>query len=264
MSRQRFIYPEMFTSADFMGLSHGARLLWIGMFTTADDYGRGRADPASLKAAIFPGDSHTQEALTTWIQEVKLREMVVLYAVGGRLYYEIPTWTKYQNPKYKAVPKVPPPQRVARVRDKPGPGPGQTRTGPGDVVGCSGVGLGVEGSETTKSKECAQKPGASQPAYVAFKDWAFTQWQNCGGSGEWEKRDWVLLNKAYCGLVRQHGEEPADSKARASWVAFLGDSGEFYAGHYPRKWATEPSRWPMKQNPGKHVEHRREAAIGRH
>ena len=56
MSRQRFIYPEMFSSEDFLSLPLGGRLLFIGLITFADDYGRGRGSHTVIKAQVFPTD----------------------------------------------------------------------------------------------------------------------------------------------------------------------------------------------------------------
>lgn len=80
MSRQRFIYPEIFTSHDFMSLSHGARLLFIGMFTTADDFGRGDASPTVLKAKVFPGDDARARDIAGWLGQIADLGMAIVYA----------------------------------------------------------------------------------------------------------------------------------------------------------------------------------------
>jgi hypothetical protein len=109
MSRQRLIYPELFTSPSFMTLRIEARLLWIGLFTTADDWGRGRASPQALAGTIFPGDVCRLEDVESWIAQILASGLVELYEVGGCRYYQIPTWSKYQNPKFKAKSRIPAP-----------------------------------------------------------------------------------------------------------------------------------------------------------
>ena len=146
MSRQRFIYPEIFTSEDFTSLSYGARLLFIGMFTTADDYGRGRGTARSLKAAVFPSDDCTLNQVETWAQEVCSRMMVRFYQIAGAVYYDIPNWTRYQAPQYKAKPKVPSFQDDARSLQGPCKDPQETLQG-------SGHGWGEEKRREEKRSE---------------------------------------------------------------------------------------------------------------
>lgn len=57
MSRIRSIHPGIFTDEAFMGLSMGARLLLIGIWTEAFDDGVFRWKPLTLKARIFPVDA---------------------------------------------------------------------------------------------------------------------------------------------------------------------------------------------------------------
>ena len=63
MSRQRFIHPDLFSSDDFMSLPLGARLLWVGLFTFADDEGRGKASPTEF---------------AWWVNSVQRGELTVL------------------------------------------------------------------------------------------------------------------------------------------------------------------------------------------
>lgn len=57
MARIRTIKPTLWTSPEFVGLSPFARLLWIGTWNQADDYGVLKDDPAELKLQILPGDN---------------------------------------------------------------------------------------------------------------------------------------------------------------------------------------------------------------
>ena len=107
MSRQRFIYPDMFTSEDVMSLSRDARYLFVGMFATADDHGRGKASPRHLAAALFPGDGLALDELERCRNEVMSAGMIRVYVVEGTEYYDIPKWEKWQKPRYKAKSKVP-------------------------------------------------------------------------------------------------------------------------------------------------------------
>lgn len=121
MSRQRFIHPEIFESEDFLSLPHGARLLFIAMFTLADDHGRGRGGHSHLAGAAFPGEI---VPIQDWIGAVTSRKMARFYEVNGSIYYDLPTWVKWQKPKYVAASKIPE-FAPRKVRAKPGTNLGQ-------------------------------------------------------------------------------------------------------------------------------------------
>lgn len=176
MSRQRFIYPEIWHSEQVMGLTLGARLLWIGIFSTADDAGRRSASAASLKASIFPLDTIGPDTVRKWTRDVAESGLIRVYRDSqGALVLDVPNWSKYQNPKYKKPSKLeefraksaltpdqifpdpaPDPGRISpecgQVGDRPGTDMDHTATdsapiGPCGVEGCGVVveGCGVEG-----------------------------------------------------------------------------------------------------------------------
>ena len=97
MPRIRTIKPEIWLSPQVMNLSHGARLLFIGLVTQADDEGRGSADPRRLKAAVFGGDDCTVENVRRWLDEIAEQRLAATYDGGdhGDL-YELPTWRDHQ------------------------------------------------------------------------------------------------------------------------------------------------------------------------
>jgi hypothetical protein len=89
------------------------------------------------------------------------------------------------------------------------------------------------------------KPAAPLEGFAPFKDWAYAQWLAAGGAGEWAQAEWVNLHRAWAGYVK-HNAGGGDELARASWTDYLADASDFYAGHYPKKWASEPAHWPRK------------------
>jgi hypothetical protein len=123
MPRIRTIKPELWMSPQVMNLAHGPRLLFIGLITQADDYGRGVADARRLKAAVFPGDDVTCATVQDWLEAIADQGLAVLYDGGahGRL-YAIPTWGDHQY--------------VQRPRSSRYPGPSGKTTGtvPDDSV----------------------------------------------------------------------------------------------------------------------------------
>lgn len=98
MARIRTIKPEIWLSHQVMNLSHGARLMFIGIITQADDEGRGSADPRRLKAAIFPADDVLSKHVDEWLDEIVKQGLVLTYHSDehGPLYF-LPTWKSHQK-----------------------------------------------------------------------------------------------------------------------------------------------------------------------
>lgn len=98
MPRIRTLKPEIWMSPQVMNLSFGARLLFIGMITQADDDGRGTADPRRLKAAIFGGDELAVTQVRTMLDEVSSVHLAVLYeAPEHGVLYELCSWHDHQK-----------------------------------------------------------------------------------------------------------------------------------------------------------------------
>lgn len=109
MSRERFVSPDTWKSEQVTRLSLEARLLWVGIITTADDMGRRRASAHSLKLDVFPCDACSLEEVNAWRDEVASVGLIRLYkdAEGG-LVLDIPKWFAYQSLKYISQSKFPP------------------------------------------------------------------------------------------------------------------------------------------------------------
>lgn len=153
MSVQRFIYPSIWRCPALASLAPDAQLLFIGCFSTADDEGRRPADPCLLKADVFPlrgdiGPDSVRDLLRTCAEAGLVR----VYGQGQWL--DLPSWHKYQKPKYRKPSRIPPfspepgPNQPG-TRAEPAPDPGETRS-----MGL-GLGLGL-GSELSA-------PGAQPP-----------------------------------------------------------------------------------------------------
>jgi hypothetical protein len=56
MARKRMIDPNIWMSQDFSRLSTLSKLVFIGLFSQADDEGRGRANSQYVRSALFPYD----------------------------------------------------------------------------------------------------------------------------------------------------------------------------------------------------------------
>jgi len=104
------IDPDIWTSEKFVALSHGARLLFIGMFSHADDYGRVKVDPLWLKLKVFPADESTPRQIVAWRGEIENQhDMLKLYEADGGIYGWLPGFKKVQTKLTQFAPKYPPP-----------------------------------------------------------------------------------------------------------------------------------------------------------
>ena len=79
-------------------LSRDARLLFIGLWSFADDSGRGRGAFAAISGALFPYDSDAVKRMEGWFSELEREGMVRRYkGEDGNCYYDIPKWLNHQK-----------------------------------------------------------------------------------------------------------------------------------------------------------------------
>ena len=98
MARKRMISPEIWDSENFSKLSILAKLVFIGMFSNADDEGRGKAKAAFLKSKLFPYDESMRVAdVESALDEVAENMSVTMYSHDGNEYYSFDNWKKWQK-----------------------------------------------------------------------------------------------------------------------------------------------------------------------
>lgn len=98
MARKRMVDPNIWQSEDFSKLSVLAKLVFIGLFSLADDEGRGRANPTYLKSSLFP---YNEDMKSTDIQktliEISSNMSIVFYEYNGSSYYSLLSWSLFQK-----------------------------------------------------------------------------------------------------------------------------------------------------------------------
>lgn len=98
MARIRTVKPEFWSTPGIETLDPMWRLLYIGMWNWADDYGRGSAEARALMGFVFPRDEEmTLGEFRRGLGEVRRVFGVKFYKVEGRSYYFIPSWEKHQK-----------------------------------------------------------------------------------------------------------------------------------------------------------------------
>jgi len=71
MARIRTIKPELPQSQSIGRLSRDARLLFIQLFTVADDAGRSRAASRLLASLLYPYDDDAAGLIDGWLTELR-------------------------------------------------------------------------------------------------------------------------------------------------------------------------------------------------
>lgn len=97
MARRRMIDPNIWESEDVAKLTIRQRLLLIGLFSNADDYGKGRAKPAYVRSTIFPYDDIPVSEIEEDLQAIASCIAIQFYEVDGQSYYKFTNWRKWQT-----------------------------------------------------------------------------------------------------------------------------------------------------------------------
>lgn len=97
MARIRSLKPEFWTSEQIAECSPNARLLFIGIWSFADDSGIHKASLKRLKMEVFPSDAFDIPTVGVWVEELINAELVEHYKVEANAYWRVTGWTKHQR-----------------------------------------------------------------------------------------------------------------------------------------------------------------------
>lgn len=107
MPRIRTIKPE-FPQSETMGrVSREARLLFIQLWTVADDSGRARGNSRVLASLLYPYDDDARDLIDGWMAELESVDAVRRYMVDGDTFLEICNWLKHQKIDKPSASKFP-------------------------------------------------------------------------------------------------------------------------------------------------------------
>lgn len=113
MARKRMISPEIWESQNFSQLSDLAKIVFISLFSHADDEGRGRADPTFIKNVTFPYDENRRVAdIKSALSEIARCMSVQFYSVNGIDCYFMTSWERWQKVEKPSKSKLPAPPYV--------------------------------------------------------------------------------------------------------------------------------------------------------
>lgn len=97
MPRIRTIKPKFWDDVKIGRLSRDARLLYIGLWTFADDLGVVIADPIWLKSKIFPYDKLQIQQIEAWIQMLEKTGFICHVTVESESFIYLPTFSRHQK-----------------------------------------------------------------------------------------------------------------------------------------------------------------------
>lgn len=116
MARIRSIKPEFFTSLSNAELTLAARLTFIGLWTYADDEGRGVDDVRLIKAAVWPLDRSTK-AVEADLCELEKADKIVRYRAADTPLLAVTHWRRHQSINRPKASRWPGPDTAPSVID---------------------------------------------------------------------------------------------------------------------------------------------------
>lgn len=96
MARIRSIHPSFFTDEACVSCSALARLLYIGLWTDADDQGLFEWKPLQIKMRLLPGDNVDAGSL---LEELVAAGLIAKFTTGEKRLGAIKDFRSYQRPK---------------------------------------------------------------------------------------------------------------------------------------------------------------------
>jgi hypothetical protein len=107
MPTRRMIEPAIWQSESMGRLTIRQRLMFIGMFSNADDQGRLRASAPVIRSMIFPFDDITIDDIENDIKAIESEGCVLLYGQNGSRFAQLINWWIYQQHQWAYPSKIP-------------------------------------------------------------------------------------------------------------------------------------------------------------
>jgi len=108
MPRIRTIQPDFAQSPSMRRVSREARLLFVLLWTIADDEGRCEAHPDDLAQILYPSDFDASMYLRGWLEVLEDEGCIERYAVEDVDYLRIVRWHRHQQIDHPSPSHLPP------------------------------------------------------------------------------------------------------------------------------------------------------------
>jgi len=205
MARIRTIKPEFPQSESMGAVSRDARLLFIMLFTLADDEGRLRGNSRMLASLLFPYDLDAPKLIDKWVDELITQRCIIRYQIEDATYVEICKWLNHQKIDKPSKSKIPAPPEdsigFAKIREDSSEDQGRDQG--------KDQGSGIKEEKTQRASRlpqdwqpndrmlafCENERPDLNPIEVAatFRDYWHSQAGQKGVKADWEAtwRNWV-------------------------------------------------------------------------
>jgi hypothetical protein len=105
--RIRTIKPEFWESETLGKVSRDARLLFIGLFNSSDDFGKSRASSRILASRLYPFDDDARALIPVWLGELEKAGCIRQFIADDVEYLWIPKWATHQKIDHPTKSKIP-------------------------------------------------------------------------------------------------------------------------------------------------------------
>ena len=259
MGRIRTIKPE-FPHSESMGrVSREARLLFILLWTLADDAGRLRGTSRMLASLLYPYDGDAAKHIDAWIADLEREGCIVRYVVGDTSYVQVCNWLKHQRIDHASPSKIPPFDEASRGLQE-----GSRGTPLGLDLDLEGIGSGSGREGTIEPKPKPQTPRATalgssnkppklievaKPAEVPQGMW--DEWRALRGPKK------LVTERVLTGIEREAGKagmSVTDALAytlESSWLSFKAAWYEkaMRSGGTPKRRVADGGDWTGNSEP---------------
>lgn len=230
MARIRTIKPDFYTDETLGECSPTTRLLFIGMWSHADDHGNLDRSSKQLRAQVFPYDSLECEPL---IQELLSKELVIEYQYEGKKYLHVPGFTEHQKIEKKSLPKFPPYQESWSSRRVVG-----EHSPPSSGSSLGREGKVVEGSAEGKPPVEAHTPKKTKTLKSSIpEDFGLTDERKQYAEKHLPAVDAAALMAVFRSTSKAKGWQYADWDQHYQTLVrhWAPNSGHWASGQYPKK-----------------------------
>ena len=105
----RIIKDSILTSETVGGLDDLTWRVFVSLIVLADDFGRGKANPAIIRGQAFPlREDVTAEQIRESLNRLAEVGALIFYKAEGGVYFYLPSWSKHQRLRY-TKPRTPDP-----------------------------------------------------------------------------------------------------------------------------------------------------------
>jgi hypothetical protein len=159
VARIRTIKPDFFRNEEVAALTYRARLTWVGLWTYADDEGRGKDNARIIKGDLWPlEDDVTHLEVEADLCELEQHGRITRYEANGERYLFVNKWLDHQRISKPTASKLPPPPAPEDSRTTPVALPEGSRSTTG------GLPIGKEKEREVEEEVERDSPTASDEA----------------------------------------------------------------------------------------------------